>query len=42
MDVFFIVQKIEDDNDKIEITNLKFEVHALVYLETYCNTTKSG
>lgn len=42
MEVFFRVQKIVDDNNKIQVATLKLEGHVLVWWEAYCDAIKNG
>ena len=41
MEAYFRVQKIESDEEKIEIATLKLEGHALVWWEAYLDSITS-
>jgi len=41
MEAYFWVQKIESDEEKIEIATLKLEGHALVWWEAYLDSNTS-
>lgn len=41
MEAYFLVQRIKNDEERIEITTLKLEAHALIWQEAYLDSITS-